>query len=129
MLEEQRDELARTGTVSLFEALMLYRLGLADEAFELLDQASFDHLFRRDGATPAGHITPGAIFIPAYGICRDPRFPRLCAKLGLADYWTQTGKWPDCADDVPYDFHAEIRQIASAGRPQFSADEAREPAP
>jgi TolB-like protein len=117
MLEEQRDELTRTGTVSLFEPLMLYRMGLADEAFELLDKASFAHLFRRDGTTPAGHIAPGAIFIPAHGLYRDRRFPRLCAKLGLADYWIQTDKWPDCAEEVPYDFRAEIGHTVSAEGP------------
>jgi hypothetical protein len=37
----------------------------------------------------------------------DPRFPRLCARLGLVEYWTTTGRWPDCADIVPYDFRAE----------------------
>ena len=37
----------------------------------------------------------------------DPRFVRLCARLGLVEYWTGTGKWPDCADEVPYDFKAE----------------------
>ena len=37
----------------------------------------------------------------------DPRFARLCARLGLVELWTATGRWPDCADEVPYDFHAE----------------------
>jgi hypothetical protein len=35
-----------------------------------------------------------------------PRFARPCARLGLVEFWTATGKWPDCADEVPYAFRA-----------------------
>jgi hypothetical protein len=46
---------------------------------------------------------------------RDPRFAAFCAKLGLCDYWTKTGHWPDCADAgvLPYDFKAECRRLAA----------------
>jgi hypothetical protein len=44
----------------------------------------------------------------------DVRFMRLCAKMGFCDYWVQTGRWPDCADKVPYDFRAEARRLAAA---------------
>lgn len=39
---------------------------------------------------------------------RDPRFAKLCARLGLADYWCQSQNWPDCVDEVKgiYDFRA-----------------------
>jgi adenylate cyclase len=40
----------------------------------------------------------------------DERFPLLCARLGLVDYWRQSGHWPDCATDVPYDFKAECEK-------------------
>jgi hypothetical protein len=45
----------------------------------------------------------------------DPRFARLCAKLGLIDYWVATGRWPDCADEgvLPYDFKVECRRVAA----------------
>lgn len=35
-------------------------------------------------------------------------FAKLCARLGLARYWRETGRWPDCADDLApiYDFRA-----------------------
>lgn len=48
-----------------------------------------------------------SLFLPLYApLRRDPRFPALCAKLGLVAYWKQTGCWPDCADEpgMPYDF-------------------------
>jgi hypothetical protein len=34
------------------------------------------------------------------------RFPALCARLGLVEFWIASNKWPDCADEVPYDFKA-----------------------
>jgi hypothetical protein len=42
----------------------------------------------------------------------DPRFVPLCARLGLVEFWLATGKWPDCVDDVPYDFKAECEKCA-----------------
>jgi hypothetical protein len=47
---------------------------------------------------------------------RDRRFPGLCAKLGLCDYWVRTDRWPDCADEdeLPYDFKAECSRLAAA---------------
>lgn len=49
------------------------------------------------------------------GVMRDPRFMRLCAKLGLVGYWLATDQWPDCADAVAadYDFRAEARRLAA----------------
>ena len=37
----------------------------------------------------------------------DARFVGLCARLGLVEFWLATQKWPDCADEVPYDFRLE----------------------
>ena len=44
----------------------------------------------------------------------DPRFLRLCAKLGLVDYWVGQERWPDCAEGTPYDFRAEARRLKGA---------------
>ncbi len=46
----------------------------------------------------------------------DPRFVGLCAKIGLCDYWVETGHWPDCADTVGYDFRAEARRLVAESR-------------
>ena len=48
---------------------------------------------------------------------RDPRFARLCARLGLVEFWMKTGLWPDCATEVPYDFKAECEKAATASDP------------
>ncbi len=48
---------------------------------------------------------------------RDRRFVKLCAQLGLCDYWVKTGRWPDCADEVApyYDFRAEAQRYVAHG--------------
>ena len=43
------------------------------------------------------------------------RFPKLCARLGLAQYWVESGYWPDCAGDVDYDFKSACRQAVAGG--------------
>ena len=47
----------------------------------------------------------------------DPRFMALAKRIGLVDYWQQSGKWPDfCFDpDQPYDCKAEAAKLASTG--------------
>lgn len=117
MLDAVRRELARTGTVRVNQLLGLHSLGAEEEAFELIDQASFAHMFDPDGPPPTPGYTPAIIWLPLYtAIRRDPRFVDFCAKLGLVDYWVASGQWPDCVDAgvLPYDFMAECRRIAGA---------------
>jgi hypothetical protein len=49
----------------------------------------------------------------------DPRFAFLCARLGLVEFWTATGKWPDCADEVLYDFRAECAKARAIPKEAF----------
>ena len=49
----------------------------------------------------------------------DPRFVPLCARLGLVEFWLATGKWPDCVDDVPYDFKAECGKVRAVPIDEF----------
>ncbi len=110
-----RDELARTGTISLGPLVLAYKLELHDEVFEAIGKASFEHLFDPRGVAPGGWYNATVIFSSVTDIDRDPRFVGLCAKLGLCAYWVESGRWPDCAaDDVlPYDFKAECRSLAA----------------
>ncbi len=36
----------------------------------------------------------------------NPDFPQLCTRLGLSRYWRESGLWPDCWSETPYDFKA-----------------------
>jgi len=49
----------------------------------------------------------------------DRRFPRLCARLGLVEFWTTTGKWPDCEGEVPYAFKAECEKARQIPKDEF----------
>ena len=49
----------------------------------------------------------------------DPRFVPLCARLGLVEFWLATGKWPDCVDDVPYDFKGECEKARAVPIHEF----------
>ena len=114
-LSALRAETVRTGTVRLDTFTELSSYGFFDEAFDLVKQASFAHMFDADGPRPGGSFSSGVIFGERPGIVRDVRFPSLCAKMGLSAYWVQTGRWPDCADEdrLPYDFKAECRRLAA----------------
>ena len=57
-------------------------------------------------------LTAGYFTAPSAPLQRDIRFPKLCAHAGLVDYWRTSGHWPDCADEVPYDFKAECENAA-----------------
>jgi hypothetical protein len=63
---------------------------------------------------------PHLLFVPASQQGRDdPRFVDICARVGLVDYWLETGLWPDCADEVPYDFRAACCAAQGVVRERF----------
>jgi len=59
---------------------------------------------------------PLQLFVGATGepIWKHARFPALCARLGLAQYWVETKKWPDCASETAYDFKAACGAAVAA---------------
>jgi len=116
-LQRARDDFAQTKTVHFRKLRILYRLGLRDDAFAMIEEASF--AFMSDPEQRWELFTnPGGVFSVGLNapMMRDPRFPRLCAKLALCDYWVRSGQWPDCAEEgvLPYDFKAECRKLAGA---------------
>ena len=110
-------ELARTGTVREILFAWLCQLGRNDDAFALIEAASFE--FVTEARQPwYGLTTVPSIFSPLQSgaLIADARYPRLCARLGLADYWVESGRWPDFADQdvTPYDFKAACRRLAAS---------------
>ena len=115
-LEAARRAVRDTGTVSLAQAGILAGRGHAGEVYDILDTASFAHLFTPEGFLPPGDFGLNILFSPLFRALRqDGRFARLCVRLGLGQFWAASGEWPDCADEVApfYDLEAETRRVLS----------------
>ena len=86
--------------------------GCAEQAFDVIESAlDAGRQLKPDNHEGFGMARAQAslqLFVSASGepLWRHPRFPTLCARLGLAQYWLDTKKWPDCATETPYDFKA-----------------------
>jgi TolB-like protein len=128
LARELADEVDRTGTIRLY-LQWACRLGLTDHVYALVERASFAHLFEPTGRLhPLDYGLHALFWRGESAMQQDPRYVRLCARLGLCDYWVRTERWPDCADAVApyYDFRSEARRCARAdcassrGEPRLS---------
>ena len=61
-LKRRAEQLAANRRPADHRPSCLHRLGLADEAFELIDQASFAYMFDPDLSSPNGAEGPSMIF-------------------------------------------------------------------
>lgn len=113
LLQTVERELERTGTAPLQLLNVLCELGHTDEVFGAVERASFVQIFDDEGGHAAGDYNPGIIFNRAsnWPMMSDPRFVRLCHKLRYIDFWHETGRWPDCVDQVPYDFKSAAQRL------------------
>jgi DNA-binding winged helix-turn-helix (wHTH) protein/tetratricopeptide (TPR) repeat protein len=96
------------------------RIYAADAVLDLENLGSVDQVFAVAAqAKPTDPLDPETLFRSfADGVRRDPRFMPLAAKLGLADDWRSSGKWPDfCSEpQIPYDCRVEAKRIANGRR-------------
>lgn len=111
-LERLRVLVGRGQPVALNRLVQMCHYGFEEDALDIAEAASFDHMFDPDGPMP-GYLFPGVLFGPWASFNRFPRFVALCARLGLCDYWVKSGRWPDCAAYLPYDFQAEAHRLAA----------------
>ncbi|EDL49987.1 TIR domain-containing protein [Erythrobacter sp. SD-21] len=116
-----REYLDKTGHLPLNLVVSIGEFGLANEALDMAERASYDFVFNPDGARPSAYF-PGTIMGPWSKVLQQPRFVDLCTRLGMSEYWQSTGKWPDCEEWVEYDFRAEVeRSLAEAQREKIPA--------
>jgi adenylate cyclase len=116
-LESHVDE---TGCVDVSRLVYAAHLGLVDEAYRAAESARLGPAGSSDDIMgPDAYRT--ALFFQANmpEMRNDVRFPRLCARLGLVEFWAATEKWPDCADEVPYDFRAECAKVRHIPSEEF----------
>lgn len=112
--------ISKTGGVDAARLVYAAHLGLVDEAYRASEVVRLGPSGSvEDLMGPDGYRT--AIFFQANmpELRNDPRFPRLCARLGLVDHWLATGKWPDCASETPYAFELECERAQATERETF----------
>lgn len=102
-----------TGTMPLNLVLSIAAFGQVDLALDLAERASYDYIFDPKGDRPSVYY-PGTILGPWSEVMKQPRFAKLCVRLGLSQYWIDTGAWPDCVEWAPYDFRAEVSRAHEA---------------
>ena len=95
-------------------------LGFVDETFALLERSIFGPCGSPRDVMGTHAYRTLLLFPAAYTALRsDPRFVQVCARLGLVEYWLESGHWPDCADAVGYDFRAECARYAGYPQDRF----------
>jgi adenylate cyclase len=92
-------------------AVALSVLGFTGPALAIFEEALDNVAAWRAGALEAArpHIgyETALLFIDQTRPLRmDQGFAKLCSRVGLVRYWRETGAWPDCAAETPYDFKA-----------------------
>jgi len=110
----------RTGSVDVAQLVYAAHLGLVDLAYQLAGTACLGPTgTSADIMGPDGYRTSLLFMSGMPEMRNDPRFPQLCARLGLVEFWMTTDKWPDCADEVPYDFKAECARVRHIPKDEF----------
>jgi TolB-like protein/class 3 adenylate cyclase/tetratricopeptide (TPR) repeat protein len=110
----------KTGCVDVSRLVYAAHLGLVEEAFRAAETARLGPAGTRDDMMgPDGYRTSLLFQAGMPELRNDPRFAGLCARLGLVEFWMATGKWPDCADEVPYDFKAECARAQRIPKEDF----------
>ncbi len=110
----------KTGCVDVSRLVYSAHLGLVEQAYRAAETARLGPAGTSDDMMgPDGYRT--SLFFQAGmpELRNDPRFPGLCARLGLVEFWMATDKWPDCADEVPYDFKAECAKAQHIPKADF----------
>jgi len=111
---------AKTGGVDVARLVYAAHLGLVDDAYRAADAARLGPAGTGDDIMgPDGYRTALLFQAGMPELRNDPRFPRLCARLGLVEFWTATGKWPDCAAELPYDLKVECARVQHVPKEEF----------
>ncbi len=111
----------QTGGIEVSNLVYAAHVGLGAEVFRLAETARLGPRGAADDVLGVDAYRTGLLFwedMPE--IRNDVRFVRLCARLGLVEFWLSSGKWPDCADTTPYDFRAECEKARGITKESFN---------
>ncbi|MBX3705759.1 MAG: winged helix-turn-helix domain-containing protein [Pseudomonadales bacterium] len=112
-------ELERRGSVPLRLLIFACDVGMNEEAYSMAERSDYRYLFEAGGRLSVGDFGLHHLFSPVARCLReDPRFPGLCRRLGLCEYWVESGNWPDCTNELKglYGFESAISGQHSPGR-------------
>lgn len=115
MRQSIQEEIRQTGATDIRSLSFLAYFGLVDDVFAFADSCAFRPIW--DGRENKGiraYLSWNFLASWSRPLHHDPRFPALCARLHLADYWVTSGKWPDLVETVPYDLRAACRALVEA---------------
>lgn len=111
LFEETVAPIKASGYADAIFVRTLASIGFVEDAYELLETIRLGPSGLPDDPVGMKAYAPTGLFSANFPAHRaDPRFVKLCARLGLVEYWLGTQHWPDCADEVPYDFKAECER-------------------
>lgn len=111
---------AKTGSVDVTRLVYAAHLGLVDDVYRIVESAHLGPRGSVDDVIGPDAYRTGMLFWKGMPEIRnDPRFVRLCARLGLVEFWLATQKWPDCANEVPYDFKTACEQARTVEKEPF----------
>jgi adenylate cyclase len=113
-------QLARAeGPLPLSSVIFAAGFGCADRAFDVIEHALDEGRSLKpdnhDGFGMARAQAPLQLFVATGGepVWKHERFAPLAARLGLAEYWIESNKWPDCSAHVDYDFKEACHEAAA----------------
>jgi TolB-like protein len=112
--------ITKTGRVDAARLAYAAHLGLVEDAYRATEVVRLGPAGgMEDILGPDGYRTAILFQSNMPELRNDRRFPRLCARLGLVDFWLATDKWPDCASETPYDFKLECERAQDTKRESF----------
>ena len=119
-IDSARSYFDKTGRARLPALAFAAHCGAVDEACEIAAKAKIGPVGDPDDDMGIDAYRTHFLFHAGFPAFRcDPRFVRLCARLGLVEYWITTQHWPDCVSEVPYDFKAECEKARDIPKQEF----------
>ncbi|MEO8181700.1 MAG: winged helix-turn-helix domain-containing protein [Deltaproteobacteria bacterium] len=112
--------ITKAGRVDIARLVYAAHLGLVEDAYRATQIVRLGPAGSiEDIMGPDGYRTAIMFQANMPELRNDRRFPRLCARLGLVDFWLASGRWPDCASETPYDFKLECEEAQDTQREPF----------
>jgi TolB-like protein len=119
-LDRMHAEYASSGAIEPYLITIWSDFGSIDEAYALAESVRFGPSGGPGDVMGTNAYHTHLLFsVTCQNLRADPRFMKVCARLGLVEYWLTTELWPDCADEVPYDFRAECAKYRDHPKDRF----------